>query len=416
MNEQKFIQENLAKPLPEIALLLSKQTELDKEFILNQINGLQKAKTKLPEFYKTSNLIYPSKLSLEQSSSEETALFKSKLVKGNSLVDLTGGFGIDSFYFSKQYKHVCYIEPQQQLFNTASNNFNLLGANNIKTVNQTAEDFLKTNSQQFDIAYIDPSRRNENQKVFMLGDCLPNIVELQEAIFKIAPKILVKTSPILDLKQSIKELKTVSEVWVVSVNNDCKEVLYLLENKLTPEIKINTINLIPLSRGEDFVSATKEQSNKIRGVLTNQYLSFTFNEEENCTPDYSEPLQYLYEPNTSILKAGGFKSVCNNFNVKKLAPNTHLYTSATAIENFTGRSFKITEVIVYNAANFKKLGIKKANVSCRNFKETVAQIKKKLNLKDGGDTYLFATTDNNNKPILVVANKLDFILKKTNFV
>jgi hypothetical protein len=390
MTETQFIQENLAKPLPEIALLLSKQPELDKEFILNQINGLQKAKTKLPEFYNTPNLIYPSKLSLEQSSSEETALFKSKLVKGNSLVDLTGGFGIDSFYFSKIYKSVCYVEPQQQLFKTVVNNFNLLGADNIKTVNQTAEDFLKTNTHQFDIAYIDPSRRNENQKVFMLGDCLPNIVELQEAIFKIAPKILVKTSPILDLKQSIKELKTVSKVWVVSVNNDCKEVLYLLENKLTPEIKINTVNL----------------------STTNQYLSFTFNEEENSTPNYSEPLQYLYEPNASVLKAGAFKSISTQFKAYKLAPNTHLYTSATAIENFTGRSFKITDVLVYNTANFKKLGLKKANVSCRNFKETVEQVKKKLNLKDGGDTYLFATTDNNNKPILVVANKVDFLLKK----
>lgn len=390
MTKQEFIQQNLAKPLPEIALLLSKQPELDKEFILNQINGLQKAKTKLPEFYNTPNLMYPSKLSLEQSSSEETAIFKSKLVKGNSLVDLTGGFGIDSFYFSKQYKSVCYVEPQEQLFNTVSNNFNVLGAVNIKTVNQTAEDFLKTNTQQFDIAYIDPSRRNENQKVFMLGDCLPNIVELQDAIFKIASKILVKTSPILDLKQSIKELKTVSEVWVVSVNNDCKEVLYLLEQKTGSAIKINTVNL----------------------STTNQYLSFTFNEEVNSIPDYSEPLQYLFEPNASVLKAGAFKSVCNNFNVTKLAPNTHLYTSATAIENFPGRSFKITQLLPYNTTDFKKLGIKKANVSCRNFKETVVQVKKKLNLKDGGDTYLFATTDNSNKPILVIVNKLDFLLKK----
>lgn len=395
MTEQEFIQQNLSKPLPEIALLLSKQPKLDKEFILNQINGLQKAKTKLPEFYNTLNLIYPSKLSLEQSSSEETAIYKSKLLNhaeldSASIVDLTGGFGIDSFYFSKQYKSVCYVEPQQQLFNTTSNNFKLLGADNIKTVNQTAEDFLNTNTQQFDIAYIDPSRRNENQKVFMLGDCLPNIVELQNTIFRIAPKILVKTSPILDLKQSIKELKTVSEVWVVSVNNDCKEVLYLLENKLTPEIKINTVNL----------------------STTNQYLSFTFNEEENSIPDYSEPLQYLYEPNASVLKAGAFKSVCKNFDLKKLAPNSHLYTSATAIENFPGRSFKITQLLPYNTADFKKLGLKKTNVSCRNFKESVAQVKKKLNLKDGGDTYLFATTDNNNKPILLVVNKLDFLLKK----
>jgi len=162
-----------------------------------------------------------------------------------------------------------------------------------------------------------------------------------------------------------------------------------LESNPNSDIKINTVNI----------------------STTNQYLSFTFNEEENSIPDYSEPLRYLYEPNASVLKAGAFKSVCATFDVKKIAPNTHLYTSATAIENFPGRSFKITEVLPYNITNFKKLGLKKANVSCRNFKETVAQVKKKLNLKDGGETYLFATTDNSNKPILVVGNKIDFLIK-----
>jgi 16S rRNA G966 N2-methylase RsmD len=410
MNEQDFIEANKHKPVAELALLLSKKPELNKEFILAQINGIQKAKTKLPEFYKTPHLVYPPKLSMEQCSSEKTAIYKSKLLShaeldSETIVDLTGGFGIDSFYFSKQYKSVCYIEPQQQLFNTVSNNFKLLGTDNIKTINQTAEDFLKSNTKKFDVAFIDPSRRNENQKVFQLGDCIPNIVDLQHEIFKVAPKILVKTSPILDLKQSIKELKTVAEVWVISVNNECKEVLYLLEDKLTPEIKINAVNLIPLSRGEDFVSETKEQSNKIRGVLKEQSLSFTFNEEENNTPDYSEPLQYLYEPNASILKAGAFKSVSKNFNVKKIASNTHLYTSEEIIENFPGRTFNIEKTLPYNTKDFKKLRLKKANVSCRNFPDTVEQVKKKLNLKDGGDDYIFAVSGQHNKALLIITKK-----------
>lgn len=406
MTTQQFIQEHKNKKLPEIALLLSKQTDLDKNFIINQINGLQKAKVKLPELYSNPNIIYPATISIEQCSSEQTALYKNSILNHHELVlgsilDLTGGFGIDSFYFSKIFKHVTYLEPNIDLLKIVSANFKTLNTDNITAINKTAEDFLNNNIQKFNIAYIDPSRRNENQKVFMLADCIPNIVELQHDIFNFSPKILVKTSPILDIKQSIKELKTVSEIWVVSVNNECKEVLYLLENKSTLNPEINTTNLTPLSRGEDFDSETKEQSNKIRGVLKNQEFSFTFNSEENTTVDYSEPLNYLYEPNTSILKAGAFRSICNKFGVKKIAPNTHLYTSEKPIKNFPGRTFKIEQTLLYQTKTFKKLGIKKANVSCRNFKDSVEQVKKKLNLKDGGDIYIFSTTNNDGKPILI---------------
>lgn len=410
MTEQQFIQEHKNKKLPEIALLLSKQPDLDKYFIINQINGIQKAKNKLPEFYANPNILYPATISIEQCSSEQTAKYKSSLLRHSGLdpeshiIDLTGGFGIDSYYFSKFFKEVTYLEPNPELFDVVKQNFATLNIPNITLINSTCEDFLKTNTQKFDVAYIDPSRRNENQKVFMLADCIPNITELQHDIFKIAPKILVKTSPILDVKQSIKELKTVSEVWVVSVNNECKEVLYLLENKPTSNPKINTINLgNPLSRGEDFVHLPQADDYKIRGVL--QEFNFDFKTEENTSVNYSEPLNYLYEPNTSILKAGAFKSVCKQFNVKKIAPNTHLYTSKNAIENFPGRTFKIEHLLPYQPKAFKKLGLKKANVSCRNFKDNVEQVKKKLNLKDGGDSYVFAATNSSEKPILILCVK-----------
>lgn len=383
MKEQEFIKLHLNKKISDIALLLSKRSDLDKNYIINQINGLQKAKNKLPEFYKNSDIIYPATISIEQCSSEQTATFKSKIINGNSLIDLTGGFGIDSFYFSKTIRDVTYIEPSISLFNTACKNFKTLNATNINSVNKTAEEFLDSISHKFDIAYIDPSRRSENQKVFMLVDCIPNIIDLQDDIFKIAPQIIVKTSPILDIKQSIKELKTVSEVWVVSVNNECKEVLYLLSKNSTSEIKINTVNL----------------GNQ------NQDFSFTFNEEEIADVEYSNPLDYLYEPNTSILKAGAFKSICSKYELKKIAPNTHLYTSEKPIENFPGRPFKIEQTLPYNPKPFKKLGIKQANVSCRNFKDSVEQVKKKLNIKDGGEVYLFATTNNNGNHILIVSTK-----------
>ncbi len=383
MEEKQFIELYKNKPLPEIALQISK-TSLDKDFILSQINGIQKAKNKLPEFYKTSNIIYPSKLSMEQSSSEKTGIYKSKIIKGASLIDLTGGFGIDSFYFSKEFKTVIHIEQNSELSLIVKNNLKLLKAKNIKTVNCTAEEFIKTTKEKADIVYIDPSRRNENQRVFKLEECTPNIIELAPDIFKISNKILVKTAPLLDIKQTIKDLGNVSEIWIVSVENDCKEVLYLLNQNKSSPTTLNTVNLTKI----------------------NQEYSFSYEEEVNSPAYYSPPKNYLYESNSSILKSGAFNSICSRFDVEKIAPNSHIYTSINLIENFPGRTFRIEQTISYSPKYFKKLDIIKANVSCRNFKDSPEQIKKKLKIKDGGKTYLFATTDINDKPILIICLKI----------
>jgi len=383
MNEQEFIEANKHKPVVELALLLSKKPELDSAFILAQINGVQKAKNKLPEFFETTNIVYPAKLSMEQCSSERTGIYKSKLIEGESLIDLTGGFGIDSFYFSKQFKNVTYIEQNQELFDIVKRNFEKLKADNIDLINSTAEDFLESTDKKADVSYIDPSRRNENQRVFKLDECTPNIIELAPEIFKTSDKILVKTAPLLDIKQSLKDLKHVSQVWVISVENDCKEVLYLLENGFASEPQIKTVNL----------------------TETDQEFQFNFQEEIDTNSSYSEPLNYLYEPNASILKAGAFSSITEKYELNKLAPNTHLYTSEKRIKNFPGRTFKIDQTLPYSPKEFRKTGIEKANVSCRNFKEKPEQVKKKLKLKDGGEKYIFATTDLNIKPVLIVCMK-----------
>lgn len=382
MTEADFIELNKNNSLPEIALQLSK-TALDKDFVLSQINGFQKAKNKLPEFYNTQSIIYPPKLSIEQCSSEKTGIYKSNLIKGDSLIDLTGGFGIDSFYFSKQFKQVTYVEQNKELFNVVRGNFKNLKANNIELLNCSAEDFLETTSKKVDVVYIDPSRRNKNQRVFKLNECVPNIIELASEIFNISDKILVKTSPLLDIKQSLIDLKYVSTVWVISVDNDCKEVLYLLEMDAKPEAQIHTINL------------SKQD----------QHFSFGYEQEQSSRSPYYDPQYYLYEPNVSILKAGAFNSISEKYNLNKLAPNTHLYTSETLIENFPGRNFKVEQVLPYSPKYFKKLGITKANVSCRNFKDKPEEVKKKLKIKDGGETYLFATTDSQGKPILIFCVK-----------
>ena len=386
----EFIEAHKNDLLIDVALLLSKQKTFDKEFILAQINGIQKAKSKIQEFYDTRNIIYPTKLSLEQCSSEKTGIYKSQLIKGKTLVDLTGGFGVDSFYLAKEYEQVTYIEQNTELYKTVKHNFGLLKATNIKLVNSTAEEFIENNTQEFDAVYIDPSRRNQNKRVFKLDECSPNIIELAPELFQFSDKILIKTAPLLDIKQTLKDLKNVSKIWVISVNNDCKEVLYLLEKGFSSEPEINTINL----------------------SKTNQEFSFNYSQENEAGVELSEPENYLYEANSAILKAGAFNSICEEYNIKKIAQHSHLYTSENLVENFTGRCFKIEHIIQYNLKEFRKLNITKANVSCRNFKNNVAQVKQKLKLKDGGETYLFATTDLNDKPVLVVCSKIDSLLKK----
>ena len=379
-----FINDNKHKNVNDIALLLSKKESLDANFIINQINGWQKAKNKLPTFYNTPEIIFPTVKSMEQCSSEKTALLKTKMVSGNSLIDLTGGFGVDTYFFSKQFKTINYIEPNEELLQVARHNFNILGAT-IKLHNTTSEAFLKPNKIHFDVAYIDPDRRDESNRIFNLSDCFPNVIELLPTILSTADKLLIKTSPFLDIKQTLEALKTVSKCFVVAVKNDCKEVLYLVEkekNKPTEMISYN------LDKNEEV-------------------FEFTYEEEQQASSNFSHPKKYLYEPNAAIMKAGAFKIVGNHFKLDKLAQHTHLYTSDELINNFMGRIFEINNVIDYQKKAIKQLGITKANVSTRNFPDSVAVIKKKLNLKDGGDCYLFASTNLDNKPILILTKKIN---------
>lgn len=379
-----FIKNNRDKSLAEIALLLSKHPELDKNYIISQINGLQKAKLKLPTFYQNPQIVYPVCLSMEQCSSEQTAIFKSKLVQGKTMVDLTGGFGIDAYFFSKHFESTNYIEQNPELFELVTRNFNTLNAS-IKIHQTSCEEFLIHNSKKFDLAYIDPSRRDETKRVFKLEECTPNVIKLLPKLFKTAQKILIKTSPLLDIKQTLKDLGKVSKVWVVSVNNDCKEVLYLVEKTNLTNTEIIAINL------------TKTIEEKF---------NFSYKEEIDAYAIFSQPLKYLYEPNASVLKAGGFKSISSQFQINKISSNTHLYTSLNLINNFPGRVFKIDQTLEYNEKTFKGLGIKKANITTRNFQDSIDQIKKKLKLTDGGDTYLFAIRDLNEKPLLIIGQKV----------
>ncbi|MFN0047501.1 MAG: THUMP-like domain-containing protein [Cytophagales bacterium] len=337
------------------------------QLIVQQIEGWQKAKEKLPTWHKNDEILFPIRLSVEQCSSEITAAYKAQIIKGGNLVDITGGFGVDSYYLSKNSENTTYVEQNNALFDIVKYNFEIFQLSNIKCLNRNGLDFVFENSIRYDAIFIDPARRdNDGKKVFQLADCEPNIIENIDLLFTKSDKILVKTAPLLDIDKTIKDLKFVKEVHIVSVDNECKEVLYLLENEWVEEEKIITVNI------------SKNQ---------NQHFSFLFSDERKIEPTYSQPLKYLYEPNASILKSGAFKSIAQYYNLKKVAQHTHFYTSTDLLETFPGRKFEI--LFEGNEKEIlKKLNGNMANVIVRNYPLSAEALRKKMRIKDGGDLYV----------------------------
>ncbi|MFL1896164.1 THUMP-like domain-containing protein [Aquimarina sp. 2-A2] len=351
--------------------------------LAQQIAGRQKALQKLNSWASCRDIIYPPTLNLEQTSSDTTATYKSALVSGDSLIDLTGGWGVDAFAFSQQIHQVLHCELNPTLSELATHNFEIRKANNIETKCGDGLAVLKT-SEKLDWIYVDPSRRSDTKgKVFFLQDCLPDVTVHQELFFEKADNILIKTSPLLDLQHGIETLKHVVKIHVVAVNNEVKELLWVLKKDHTGSVKITTANIH--KQGTD--------------IFTFKYGSRTLQQVS-----YGLPSDYLYEPNAAILKSGGFANVGETYELDKLHSNSHLYTSHTRV-TFPGRLFKIIEVIPFSKKEVKRLGITKANITIRNFPDTVATLRKRLKIKDGGEDYLFFTTDLNERKIVIHAKK-----------
>ncbi|WP_108869335.1 THUMP-like domain-containing protein [Aquimarina aquimarini] len=378
---QEFISENSDSSTNLSTLILkgSPFKGISAKELAQQIQGKRKAKKKLPTWYNKKGIYYPPTLNLEQTSSEATALYKSNLVSGSTLIDLTGGLGIDDYFFSKQVTQVIHCELNPELSKVATHNFKILKQNTIKTITGDGLQIL-TNYNSVDWIYIDPSRRHDSKgKVFFLEDCLPNVPDNLDFFFEKSKHILIKTSPLLDIQIGIKALKKVKEIHIVAVDNEVKELIWILDQNFIGDFKIKTVNI---------------QKDK------QQEFSFFSKDEAKQSINLASPMTYLYEPNTAILKSGGFLSIAQAFGIKKLHINSHLYTSDQVID-FPGRKFEIIAVYPYHKKTLSKTGITKANITTRNFPESVATLRKKLKIKDGGDTYLFFTTDmDNNKKVI----------------
>ncbi|MBK5191610.1 MAG: class I SAM-dependent methyltransferase [Flavobacteriaceae bacterium] len=382
---QDFILKNRTANLSKLILKGSPFKDVSIQEIAIQIAGLSKAKSKLPTWYLTKNILFPPNLNLEQTSSEKTARYKASLVEGKKIIDLTGGFGIDSYFFAERFKEVIHCELNMELSELAEHNFEILNATNVKTIQGDGIEYLKNSEQYFDWIYLDPSRRDDaGGKVFQLSDCTPNPAEHLDLFFEKADHILIKTSPLLDLKAGIGELKNVSEIHIVAVNQEVKELLWILNKNASEEIKVKTIHF----------------QNKIT-----QSFETNFSDSQSDIP-LSLPLNYLYEPNPAIMKSGMFRELASQTDSYTLHSNSHLFTSKQ-LKDFPGRRFEILEVLPYNKKLLKqRLTIKKANITIRNFPKTVAEIRKELKIEDGGESYLFFTTNLNEKRIVVVCKKI----------
>ena len=429
-----FIRQHQEDDVRLLAFLGSKYPEVDMPFALDQIRGRKMARTKLPRWAGIEDIIYPPHISMEQCSSETTAMYKAELAarllniqsrktpnpenEENSkicefltesavgskfaknegtcdfheeidFVDLTGGFGVDFSYIAARLGvKAMYVERQAHLCEVAKENFERLGVENAEVKNGDGVEVLHSLSH-LSLLFIDPARRDDaGNKVVSLQDCTPDVTQLQDEMLEKADFIIIKLSPMLDWHRAVSELKHVREVHIVSTGNECKELLLVLSSK-----------------------SEENASLKVYCVNDNQVMSYPEDDDSvvSIASDASS-IAYLYEPNASLMKAGCFGVISSQYGAKMLAKNSHLFVSQEPISDFPGRSFRIKAVSSFNKKELKRhlSGITKANIATRNFPLSVAELRKRLKLKDGGETYIFATTLSDESHVLVITEKACF--------
>ena len=376
---QEYIDSNLKTDLPNLVLKGSPFNEISIQTLAEQILSKSKCFSKLPTWYAAKNIYYPKPINIEQTSSELTAHHKSTLISGESLIDLTGGLGVDAYFFSKKIDQVTHCEIDRELSSIVVHNFSQMRVINVDCKNEDGIYYLQNSNRNFDWVYIDPSRRNElKTKVFRLEDCLPDVTAHLDTFLEHTSNVMIKLSPFLDISSTITRLQFVKEVHIVAVKNDVKELIVVIEKGYQGACKLKALNIV------------KDKKDLFEGTYPSQAI-----------PNFSLVKKYLFEPNSAILKSGLFNEVSFQLNLYKLHINSHLYTSDVLID-FPGRSFEIKKVYKYNRKQLKKeFGAKKANITTRNFHESVAQIRKKTGIKEGGNDYLFFTTDMEEKAVMI---------------
>lgn len=385
----RFITEHTNDDPLQLMLTAHRYPEVDMQWAVRQIAARQRIRYKLPEFYSHTEIQYPQQLSLEQCSSEQTARHKAGLVTGQTLVDLTGGFGIDFYYMAKERVESYYVEPQAELCEIAEFNFKLLDLKGFTISNSSAENYLRL-MKNVDCIYLDPHRRDTSgRKTVLISDCEPDLRQLLPELFEKSKKILIKLSPMLDLQRALIDLPYTQQIDIIAVENECKELLFLLDKSTSREnVKIRCFNYHKNKPVQQF---------DLKGLDDTVPVSYA-----------SYPLEYIYEPNVSVLKSGAYNRIAKQFDLLKFHPNTHLYTSSHYFNEFPGRVFKLTEYRVSSKETFSYLNItyKSANISVRNFPLSSDELRKKTKLKDGGEWSIFAFKNIENQNIITISRKI----------
>lgn len=362
----------------------------DYELAVVQIEARRKSRTKLPDWHADRQLLFPSVLAVEQASSEQTALYKQRLIKGQSVGDLTGGLGIDAWAFSRCAPQVTYVERHPFYAEVAAYNFRRLGMNRIRVVNADCRDYLAQLPEMTDTFFIDPARRDkENKRLYALTDCEPDVLSFLPVLMKKGKRLIIKASPMIDISQTLGILPFVSEVHIVSVRNECKELLFAADPGESVSPEIICADLYPDGSCTEFRFLYAE-------------------EKEQPVVLAAFPGRYLYEPNASVMKAGAFKTVGVRYGVEKLDNNSHLYTSGRRVAGFPGREFEVAEILDFSGKLLKELSGRypAANLTVRNFPVSVAELRKKSGVREGGDIYIFATILASKQKVLIVCRKL----------
>ena len=384
----EFILQHRNDDVRTLALQAKRYPAVDMLKAVTQIEGWQAAREKLPTWAATDGITYPPRISMEQCSSEATALYKAAIANGESLADLTGGFGIDCSYMARGFKRATYIERNSLLCDIAKENFALLGLDHIEIINSNSEDVLPGLAAQ-DWIFIDPARRDgEGRKVVALSDCEPDVTALEPLLLEKARKVMVKCSPMLDITAAARQLNSIEAIHIVAVNNECKELLFIL--------------------GESKGIHTPVTCANIRKDGSQHIFTFTAGEEADSAATYSDTVgKYLYEPNAAIQKSGCSRALSQRFNTPKLHPNSQLYTADHPVPEFPGRAFTVEKVYGFSKHEIKEIqALGQANITVRNFPENVQLLRKKLKLADGGDNYIFATTLASGNRVLILCHRI----------
>ena len=450
-NVKEFIKKHLKDDVNRLALAKFPEG-IDREFVIRQIHARQVLSKKLPSWAENDELVFPKKLSLEQCSSELTAKYKAELLstklqeisrkefsedscsladKKRILIDLTGGMGVDTAFLSDNFDKTYYVEMQEELCEIAKHNFNILNKN-IEVINDNAEHFL-TLCDDVDCIYLDPARRDEyGRKMVSLHDCSPDVVELHDILLKKAKRVLVKVSPMLDIEMVKKELKDISEIHVVAVRNECKEILIEIQKFRNSETQNFETQRLKDAENDFATLRLCDSVDSINVIATDlrEGWSFAFTEDEEIEAQWTladNVGRYLYEPGAACMKAGCFKLLSQRYGLDKLHRNSHLYTSDELVPDFPGRIFEVVNVVPFDKKTKKTIWtldfedaktqrhkdtnkdsatFKKANVAVRNFPLSAEELKKNLGLQDGSDFYIFGTTMKGEKKIVVLTKKV----------